>query len=53
MSGGLAFGRRRKTTQVGRSWAECPRPKGRWGRFQWETEKMEAGRTREWTEIKE
>jgi hypothetical protein len=37
--GGFAFGRRRKTTRVGRSWAECTRPKGQRGRFRWEVEK--------------
>jgi hypothetical protein len=51
--GGLAFGRMRKMTRVGQSWAECTRPKGRWGRFRSETKKKEAGRTREWTKIKE
>jgi hypothetical protein len=51
--GGMAFGQRRKTTRVGQSWAECTGPKGRWGQFRWETEKMEVGRMREWAEIKE
>jgi hypothetical protein len=37
--GGLAFGRTRKTTQVGQSWPECTGPKGRRGRFRWEKEK--------------
>jgi hypothetical protein len=50
---GLAFDRRRKTTRVIHSWAECTGPKGRWGRFRWETKKMEAGRMREWAENKE
>jgi hypothetical protein len=49
--GGLAFSWRRKTTQVGQSWAECTGPKGRRDRFRWETEKMGAGRMREWATI--
>jgi hypothetical protein len=30
---------KRKTTRVGRSWAECTGPKGRWGWFRWETKR--------------
>jgi hypothetical protein len=40
---GLAFDRRRKTTRVIHSMAECTRPKDRWGRFRWETEKNGGG----------